>query len=59
MCVIIFVNLCMCVVHVKCVLKGKGGVGHQGNASLETRGWLPWKPRAELSSRTIEGERER
>lgn len=57
MCVIIFVNLC--VVHVKFVLKGKGGVGHQGNASLETRGWLPWKPRAELSSRTIEGGRER
>lgn len=26
------------------------GVGRQGNASLETREWLPWKPQAESSA---------
>lgn len=35
------------VVRVECVLKG---VGRHGNTSLETRGWLPWKPQAESSA---------
>lgn len=37
----------MYVVHVWHVLKG---VGHHHNASLKTRGWLPWKPQAESSA---------
>lgn len=44
----------VCVVHAWCVLKG---VGHHDNASLQTRGWLPWKPRmAEGKEEAIDGE---
>lgn len=41
------ISVCVCVVHVERVLKG---AGRHGNASLETRGWLPWKPQAESSA---------
>lgn len=39
--------VCVSAVHAEGLLKG---VGRHDNASLETRGWLPWKPQAESSA---------
>jgi len=36
------------------------GVGHYDNPSLQTRGWLPWKPwTTEGKEGAIDGERQR